>query len=85
MESNELKKVATWRIVLAFLLDFVTSFSIFGYIIALIFGGITDGGFSLEGGPALLLFALVIVYFVVFGRYLGGTLWQRVLGATRRT
>ena len=29
----------------------------------------------------LLLFAIVILYFIVFRRYLGGTVFQRLLGA----
>lgn len=32
-----------------------------------------------NGGPAFLLFALVILYFALFTRYLGGTVWQRLL------
>lgn len=45
-------------------------------------GGLTEDGFGLQGGPALLLFALTIAYFVLFRRFLGGTLWQRILQAT---
>ena len=29
--------------------------------------------------PALILFALLIVYFVAGSKYLGGTIWQRIL------
>ena len=49
-------------------------------MIGLVTGGTTEKGFSLSGGPALLLFALIVLYFVVLGRYLGGTLFQRLLG-----
>ncbi|WP_249132679.1 MULTISPECIES: hypothetical protein [unclassified Bradyrhizobium] len=38
-------------------------------------------GFSLTGGPALLLFALIVLYFYLGWKVLGGTLWQRILGA----
>jgi len=31
-----------------------------------------------------VLFLLIILYFVVGGKYLGGTLWQRLLGTTRK-
>lgn len=79
----EADKVATWRIILAFLLDLVMSFAILGYLIGLVFGGATDTGFSLEGWRALLLFAAVIAYFVVFNRFLGGTIWKRILRAVR--
>jgi hypothetical protein len=79
-ETNE---VASWRIILAFLLDLITSFLVLGFLIALIFGGATDSGFSLQGWTALLLFVSIIAYFVLFNRYLGGTIWKRILGAVR--
>lgn len=79
----ETRDVASWRIIVAFLLDLITSFLVLGYLIALIFGGTTEDGFSLQGGTALLLFAAVIAYFVVFNRFLGGTIWKRILGAVR--
>lgn len=71
--------VATWRKVVAAILDFIFVFAIGGYVIAYFTGNITEEGFSLNGGPALLLFGLVILYFAVFTRYLGGTVWQRLL------
>jgi len=74
---------ATWRIVLAAILDFLTSFFICGYAVATVFGGRTEGGFHLTGGPALLAIALVVAYFVIFNRFLGGTIWKRILGAKR--
>jgi hypothetical protein len=40
----------------------------------------TSGGFELQGGPALLLAALIVAYYVIFTKFLGGTIWQRVLG-----
>ncbi|MBR1273435.1 hypothetical protein [Bradyrhizobium sp. AUGA SZCCT0283] len=42
-------------------------------------GSLTADGFKLEGIPALALFALIVVYFVAGNKYLGGTIWQRVL------
>jgi TPR repeat protein len=70
-----------WRKVLAAILDFLTIFFVAGFAVGYITGGMTpEGGFSLSGGPALVLFAVIAVYFVVFTKYLGGTLWQRVLG-----
>lgn len=71
--------VATWRKVLAAILDFVFVFAIGGYVIAYLTGNLTEEGFSLNGGPAFVLFAVVILYFAVFTRYLGGTVWQRLL------
>ncbi|MDP9836618.1 putative RDD family membrane protein YckC [Neorhizobium huautlense] len=77
------KQPATWRIVLAFILDFFTIFWIAGLGVAFVFGGTTENGFSLNGLPALLCFVLMIAYFVVFNRYLGGTIWKRILRAKR--
>ena len=73
--------VATWRKVLAATLDFLTVFFVGGYAIGSITGQTTDQGFNLQGGSALLLFALIVAYFVLGYRVLGGTVWQRVLAA----
>lgn len=73
-------KAPTWKIVVAAILDFLLVFLGAGYAIALITGDTTDSGFELSGAPALVLFALVALYFVVFNRYLGGTLFKRLLG-----
>ena len=75
------KPIATWRKVVAGILDFLTVFFFGGYVVAYLTGSLTAKGFKLEGVPALILFAGMIAYFVVFSKYLGGTLWQRVLGA----
>ncbi|MGI2032012.1 RDD family protein [Rhizobium panacihumi] len=81
--GKSLKQPATWRIVLAFILDFFSIFWISGLIVAALFGGMTENGFNLNGPPALLCFALMIAYFVIFNRYLGGTIWKRILKAKR--
>jgi hypothetical protein len=77
------RDVATWRIILAFVLDALTAFIVFGYLVATLFGGRTEGGFSLSGGPALLMLALVVGYFLIAPRF-GGRLCERILGAVRR-
>lgn len=79
--NPESKAVSTWRKVLAAILDFITVFALGGYVIASFTGDTSGSGFELNGWPALLLFAVIILYFTVFSRYLGGTLWQRLLGA----
>ncbi len=71
--------VATWRKVVAAILDFVFIFFVGGYVIAYATGDLTEEGFSLNGGPAFLLFGLVVLYFVIFTRFLGGTPFQRLL------
>ncbi|HEY5944949.1 MAG TPA: hypothetical protein VIV40_05630 [Kofleriaceae bacterium] len=75
-----LQRPSTWRIVLAAILDFLTAFIGFGSLIAQITGDLHSNGFHLEGLPALVLFALVVLYFVV-GRRVGGPIWRRVLRA----
>ena len=79
--SEPAKPIATWRKVAAAILDFLTIFFVGGYAIGHLTNNVTDDGFKLEGMPALVLLALIVAYFVILGRYLGGTLWQRLLGA----
>ncbi|MFD1746657.1 hypothetical protein ACFSE1_14380 [Rhizobium helianthi] len=75
---------STWRIVLAAIFDFFTAFWVFGLGVAYIFGGMTEAGFSLNGAPALLCFALIVAYFVIGNKYFGGTIWKHIFRARRR-
>lgn len=68
-----------WRKVVAAILDFITVFAAGGWAIARLTGNTTEGGFELNGMPALILFALIAAYFWIGSRYLGGTIWQRIL------
>ncbi len=77
--TDTAKPAATWRKVLAAAFDFFTVFFVFGYTIAQLTGNVTNEGFKLEGMPAFVLFALMIIYFVAGTKYLGGTIWQRIL------
>ena len=77
------KRAPVWKRVIASILDFFTAFFVFGMAIAYVTGQTTSKGFSLTGLPALVLFALVVVYFFVGRRYLGGTLWDRIFGIAR--
>jgi hypothetical protein len=77
--TDAVQPVATWRKVLAAILDFATVFFGGGYLIGYLTGNLTSEGFKLEGLPALILFAVLIVYFVAGSKYLGGTIWQRIL------
>jgi RDD family len=70
-----------WRRGLAGLLDFMTVFFVAGYIISAISGETTSQGFNLTGPPALILLAVIILYFYLGWKKLGGTLWQRILKA----
>ena len=74
------KPVATWRKVVAAILDFLMVFFIVGYVIGYATGDLSGEGFKLDGMPALILFAVIVVYFVAGSKYLGGTVWQRILG-----
>jgi hypothetical protein len=74
------RPVSTWRKVFAAILDFIFVMLIAGYAIAYATGNVSQEGFDLKGGPAFLLFAIIVLYFAVFTRYLGGTVWQRLLG-----
>ncbi len=76
---TDVQAVATWRKVVAAILDFLTVFFAGGYAIAYLTGNLTKEGFSLQGGPALILITILVVYFVVGSKYLGGTIWQRAL------
>jgi DMSO reductase anchor subunit len=75
----EANAVPTWRKVVAAILDFFTVFLVGGWIIARLTGNTTEGGFELNGMPALILFALIAAYFWFGSRNLGGTIWQRIL------
>ncbi len=78
--TDVVKPVSTWRKVFAAVLDFLTVFFVGGYVIGYSTGDLTADGFKLDGMPALILFAVIVVYFVVGSKYLGGTIWQRILG-----
>ena len=77
--TDIVKPAATWRKVSAAILDFFTIFFVLGYTIAQLTGDVTNDGFKLEGMPALVMFALIAIYFVAGTKYLGGTIWQRIL------
>jgi hypothetical protein len=77
------KGPATWKLILAGILDFITAFSGFGFLVGWLTGGLTGNGFSLTGAPALVCFLLIIAYFIVFNTYLGGTIWRWILGARK--
>lgn len=69
---------ATWKRVLAAILDFFTVFIVCGWIVGKLTGETTANGFFLSGTPALVLFALIVIYFAAGRRFLGGTLWDRI-------
>ena len=70
-----------WRRGLAGFLDFITVFFVGGYVIGALTGNTTGDGFKLEGWPALVLFAVIALYFYLGWKKFGGTIWQRILKA----
>ena len=76
-------RAATWKRVVASILDFFTVFFLGGVAIGWATGNLNEGGFSLSGAPALILFAVIIGYFYVGRRHLGGTFWDRVFRIAR--
>lgn len=79
-EVTQPKPVSTIRKVFAAILDFLLIFIVAGYLVARLSGGVTDEGLELNGGPAFAVFGIVVLYFIVFSRFLGGTVFQRLLG-----
>ena len=75
------KPVSTWRKVFAAILDFIFIFGIAGYAIGHFTGNTTDEGFDLKGGPACSCSRSSSSISSMFTRYLGGTVFQRLLGA----
>ncbi|MGH6664266.1 MAG: hypothetical protein ACREB2_05115 [Pseudolabrys sp.] len=79
-DTIAIERAPIWKRVLAAILDFFTVFFVVGWIIGHFTGQTTDNGFKLDGGPAILLFAVLIAYFFIGRRYAGGgTLWDRML------
>lgn len=78
--SNEAQTlVPSWKRVLVGILDVVTAFLVFGFLIGWLTGNLSESaGFVLNGVSAIVLFALVIGYIVVANLFFGGTLWKRI-------
>ena len=71
--------VPTWKRVLVGILDIITAFLVFGFLLGWLTGNLSEtGGFELNGGPAIMLFGLIIGYIVAGNLLFGGTLWKRV-------
>jgi len=81
--AEPLVPVPMWKRVVASILDFIMVFFVGGYVIGAATGGLKADGFDLSGWPALLLFAVVVAYFYVGRRVVGGTLWDRFFGISR--
>ena len=67
-------RAATWKRVVAAVLDFITTFFVGGYIIGWGTGNLTDAEIKLNRSPALVLFPVMIAYFYISRPHPGGTL-----------
>ena len=65
--------------ILAGIVDTIILVLIF-YVIAVLTGQTTEGGFELTGGPALLAFAVYFLYFIVLEAARGATIGKMLLG-----
>jgi hypothetical protein len=81
--ADTIEPTPVWKRGVAATLDFFTAFFLSGWVIGHFTGNTTDKGLNLNGGPAFLLFAVVVAYFFIGRRYAGGTLWDRTLGIGR--
>jgi hypothetical protein len=81
--TEVVERAAVWKRVVAALLDFIMVFMLGGMIIGRLTGDNTDEGFSLDGAPAIVLFAIIGIYFFVCRRFAGGTLWDRIFRIAR--
>ena len=63
----------------AILIDGVIFF-ILGYLIALVTGQTTSGGYALSGGSAFFFYLLGFAYYIVMEAYVGGTVGKLALG-----
>lgn len=79
--STAVAKAPFWRRALAGILDFITVFWVAGYLIGSTSGETTQDGFNLTGTAALMLLAVIVLYFYLGWKVVGGTIWQRVFGA----
>lgn len=60
-------------------LDFLTAFVVFGYSVGRLAGTNTEVGIKLDASGWIVVALLIAAYFWVDRKFLGGTLWQRVL------
>lgn len=67
-----------WRFA-AVLVDGILLF-IIGYLLAIVSGQTTQGGFNLQGGPAFLFFLIGMIYYIVMEALCGATVGKMLCG-----
>jgi uncharacterized RDD family membrane protein YckC len=73
-----MEPVGVGRRAVAIIIDTILM-GIVGYLLAMVTGSTTAGGFNLTGGPGLLFFLIVIAYYVVMEKTSGATLGKMAM------
>ena len=73
-----MESVGVGRRAVAIIIDSILLFVV-GYVIAAATGGTTAGGFELQGGPAFLMLAIGLAYYIVLEALHGATIGKRVM------
>lgn len=60
-------------------LDLLTAFVVFGYGVGHLAGTNSEGGIKLDTAGWVVTAVLIAAYFWIGHKFLGGTLWQRIL------
>lgn len=76
---NTEKNVSVGLRFVAIIVDSIILF-IVAYLIAIVTGGTTAGGFELQGGPFFLFSLLAFLYYWLLEAFIGGTPGKLVLG-----
>ena len=73
-----MEPVGVGRRAVAIIIDTIL-LGIVGYLLAMVTGSTTQGGFMLTGAPGLLFFLIVIAYYVVMEKTSGATLGKMAM------
>ncbi len=82
-----MEQTPSWKIILAFFLDFIGSFIVFSITASLITGGfyrteinrVYEYGFHLSWLAVLIVVVCIVGYFKLMRKYYGGTLGKKLL------
>ena len=73
-------KVSGGKRAAALILDILIAVVGLGYVIALLTGGVEEGGFTLTGTSAFLWLVTVVLYFAALPRLVGRTIGKMIVG-----
>jgi hypothetical protein len=77
--TEPIEPAPVWKRGLAATLDLITAFLGFGWLIAYFTGNTSGRYFHLDYSLSLLWLVVTVAYFFIGRRYVGGTLWDRIL------